>query len=164
MSNVPVRIRILESEVKVSPEWSHWRADYSPESLKTLGRWLAATIVMKNEPKVVSDKHGNVLAIENQLSTETRTRCFDAGMYFGEVLVRNNPELKWELSGTKDKRNADYAQVLVKGRHFVPCNPVEMAVAFAITVAKGDRTDAYLHEVYGKWVKILVFGPTPMKT
>ena len=102
------RIEVLAAEVRKTTEGENWVADFSPHSLRVLGTWLLANLSAipeevrilpagRQSPKVVGGTH--------RLTEETLARCFDIGVYLGEILIRGNPKLSWDIEKAASKRN-----------------------------------------------------------
>ncbi len=87
-SVVPERIALLESEVRKDDVGLGWEADFTPESLKQLGAWFVSKVATEVcEPVPVILHQRQIDTINYKLTGETYTRSFDAGIYFGEILI-----------------------------------------------------------------------------
>lgn len=130
--------RLAQLRVRYGEEGRETDLDFSAESLLPLGRWIAGLLLKPGADRA---------------SPELQSIVIDAGIYFGEVLIRTCRGLRWaQKLGRKDDR--DYGCAVIDGfRHGVPANPIFLAQAFASGVALGTRADTNLHEIHGAWAK-----------
>lgn len=88
------------------------------------------------------------------LSDQEKSLAVMVGMYYGDVAVRNNPELSWvQLKGSK--KEADYGQPVISGPGLLPTNPVRISNAFACGIADGSRSGSRLRETYEYWMTLV---------
>src|SRR5437879_4158101 len=73
---------LLDRLRAVAPNTASFRFDFAPESLKTLERWYFELHELAAFGKI-------------GLNQETFERCI--AVYFGEVIVKNHAEFKWEV-------------------------------------------------------------------
>lgn len=135
MSIKDKRINILEEAVKSTEGFEFWLADLSIDSLYVLQNWFE--IVVEKRPTTEDEKKAEIRLFagskleeyfENRgftqwtLSEITESICLDVGIYFGEVLVKNNPGLKWGQNITrKNEFHNNYPAVLSSiGPDFYP--------------------------------------------
>lgn len=71
-------------------------------------------------------------------------------MYFGQTLKSRYPHLKWDQP-LKNKKFADFGQVVLVGFGRASLNPVRIVVTFCYGVAGGKQAPRRLDEVYGYW-------------
>ena len=154
------RLTILESHVKLA--YPDWEADYTRDSLVNLYKWFLRQVAYR--PMTEEEKR----EVENQISEtplfvgvipvpqatftdETVSICFDIGLYFGEVLIKNIPSLKWvqKLSSTN---YIYYAQpVLSKPISKVPVNPRASIEGIARRILDKDVEEITFEMLYNKW-------------
>ena len=85
----------------------------------------------------------------------------DIGRYFGQVIVRNVPETRWDQV-TKNRRDINYGQPVVTGVGKVPLNPVHIATMVAYAISRKHRDSNELRRLYGVWAeRRLDSGPPP---
>ena len=111
---LPERIALLESEVRKDVVGSDWKADFTPGSLRQLGAWFVtkvATEVCEPVPVILHERQ--IASIDYKLTGETYIRSFDAGIYFGEILIRADPRLKWDVITKGTKRNIDFGHIVI---------------------------------------------------
>jgi hypothetical protein len=89
-----------------------------------------------------------------ELTNRTFSLAMDIGMYFGQVLMKNYPSLKWEQP-LGNKRFADYGQPCLVGFGPVSANPVRIGHVFAHGLADKTYTGKRLREVYDHWAKLV---------
>lgn len=154
--NVPYCLDELIQAVWQTPGFDSWGADFSPESLDTLGEWLATKIQKRdlNSEKVRRSTAGQVAPVAWDLTDEEKSLAVQVGMYYGEVAIRSHPSLSWmQLKGSK--KLADYGQPVIVGLSSIPTNPVRVANAFACGIADGSRIGSRLRETYDYWMKMI---------
>ncbi len=156
MSERATRVAVLESEVRKHPGMAEWSADFSPQSLVALGEWLAATVAIRKlaTPFLPANGPVGMPATEWELAGETFTRCFDVGIYFGDVLVHAQAG-DWVSSHALSMRSINYGDALVKGVRPTPCNPVRLMVTLAYGIVRKTRTSADVERLYHVWAEIL---------
>ena len=137
---LPVRMRILEEAVLATQGFERWRANETPDSLNTLGEWLATQVETRaltaeesaQALKEMPPQFKSILPIESwELTNRTCSLAMDCGMYLGQVMLRAHPTcLRWDQD-LRDKRDADYGQVLIVGAGVVSMNTVRFLVGMA---------------------------------
>lgn len=143
--NKPYCLDELIQTVWQTPRYEQWSADFSRESLDALGEWFAAWI---RSVETVKD------AAVGDMSDEEKALAVAVGMYYGEVAVRNNPQLGWhQLKG--NKKQADFGQPVISDSGKLPTNPVRVAHAFAIGIADGSKTAGQLRQTYDYWMQLI---------
>jgi hypothetical protein len=170
---LPERIRILEEAVRTTPGHDQWRADETPGSLDILGEWLASQVETRvrtseelaQQREQVEPKFRETLPVQLwELTNRTYSLAMDGGMYLGQVMLRTHPaRLRWDQD-LKDRRFADYGQVLIVGTGVVPMNTVRFLVAIAKNVVrKTGKRD--LRAIYELWSgpESGLFVPPPAK-
>ena len=153
---MPGRITGLEEEVRRSPAQAQWRADFTPDSLETLGQWFEGQVEVrtKTEQETEDLKAKLTFPIDvagEQLTNRTFSLAMDIGMYFGQVILKNLSGTKWDQPLRNDKF-ADYGQPVIMGFGSVPLNPVRIVVTTAYSVAR--KKPAQLRGLYDIWVKM----------
>ena len=139
--------------------YENWSADFSPESIDMLAEWFASRIHKVRISSKVSEIESDSIAgpadsSALDLSEEEMSLAVLVGMYYGEVAVRNNPELNWsQLKG--NKKQADYGQPVISASGTLPTNPVRVAHAFACAIADGSKTSGRLRETYDYWMQLI---------
>lgn len=163
MEQVPQRVsyvsQVCAKELHIPVE----RMDCSPESLLLLWKWFRKRA--KTEPAILSEEEKKHPAYANgmfhntrQLTLETEYIIRDIGMYLGETIRKNHPQIYWAYN-TKPKRSMFVNHPLLKG--FVDMTtgvpfqaefePIHMAgvQASKILLHKSRETDLY--DIYIIW-------------
>ncbi len=164
-SEIPIRIRELAHAVGESPAFASWQPDFKPESLVPLGEWLAKELETRprteNEIRDLSKDNPYPIDIPDKtLSNRSYSLAMDTAMYLSQVLLKNNPSLRWNQS-LDDKSYADYGQPLLVGPAPLPLNPVRVTLAVAFGIVRGTDTAAGLRELYDIWTDLLIRGKAP---
>lgn len=170
---LPARIRILEEAVLATQGFERWRANETPDSLNTLGEWLATqveTVARTSEEltqlrEQMQPQFRDILPIEDwELSNRTYSLAMDCGMYLGQVMLRTHPaRLRWDQD-LRDRRSMDYGQVLIVGTGVVSMDTVGFLVSMAKNfVRKKGKRD--LRATYELWSgpESGLFVPPPAK-
>ena len=152
---LPQRIKELASAVEESEPFENWHPDLAPTSLMSLGDWFVTQIQLRQrtgeEVQHIMSRVPYPIEIRNQeLTDRTVSLAVDIGMYFGQVLIRNHPSLRW-TQPLNDKRFADFGHAVLVNFGAVPLNPVRTAVTFAYGIADGRQTGNRLRELYDYW-------------
>jgi hypothetical protein len=153
------RIVILQEAVRSTPGFSDWVADRTVNSLNDLGRWLVKTLSTRprtaREMEAAQSGGPHETAIQDyELTNQTFSLAFDVGMYFSQVLLANNPTLRWE-QGKGSRRFVDFGQPVLVEFTSAPFNPVRMMVTFAYAAVSGERNDESLRALYEIWTKLI---------
>ena len=156
ISAIPERLAHLEANVKSTPGYLGWKADVTPESLRSLDRWFASQVQTQKTTRAELEALKAQLTFpvdlpDARLTERTVSVAIDIGMYLGEVVLAHVAGTKWEQV-LKDKRNADYGQLVVTGLGKMPFNPVRVAIVVASKYADGMATG--LPEVYSSWTSV----------
>jgi hypothetical protein len=148
---IPERIDELDSAVRSSDGFEDWRSGYTPSSLNPLGNWFATQVQYR--PR--TEEEMQEIAIQspfprsNQVMTNrTISLAMDIAMYFGQVLLRNHPSLRWEQP-FGSKKYIDYGQPVLAGfSDGVPMNPVRIITTFASGLNDKTYSGRRLRELY----------------
>jgi len=155
--NLPYCIEELMCLVKGTSGYDRWSADESPRSLEMLGAWFAERC--RAGARFTDDVQGrHALDVSKfddgrLLTREIRTLSLYVGMYYGEVAVKNDVNLRWEQR-FGSKKLADYGQPLVMGGTAVPLNPVRVAHSMACGFINGTKTGCDLLGAYEYWASL----------
>ncbi|MGP0058015.1 MAG: hypothetical protein ACLPID_01825 [Beijerinckiaceae bacterium] len=152
---IPGRIAELAGAVRSSPGYEAWSPDRSPASLEPLGSWFVEKVETRPRKKEEIDKVKgrspyDISITGEELTNRTFSLSIDLGMYLGEVLLSQHPNLRWHQP-LDDKKFADYGQLVLFGFGRVPMNPVRIAVTLSYSVASGKQTGRRLMELYEYW-------------
>jgi hypothetical protein len=149
------RIAELAKAVTETPGFETWRADYTSGSLDLLGEWFSQQV--ETRPRTSEElknlQNRLVFPIELadwELTNKTFSLAMDIGMYFGQVLKNNHSTLQWEQF-IKNKKFADYGQLVLVGFGKVPLNPVRIITTLAYGLVDKKRTHKRLKELYAVW-------------
>jgi hypothetical protein len=157
LATIPERVTQLEHVVRGSPGFESWHADSSPGSLDALGEWYLAQV--DRRPHTQDELEQLRRQLPNwidppldELTNRTFSLAFDVAAYFGQVLLQNIPDLRWEQN-RRAKMSADYGQPVLVGAGPVPLNPVRIMITLAYG-AKGNSGQR-LSELYRIWATTL---------
>jgi hypothetical protein len=151
------RINELASTVKSSHGFEDWKPDYTPNSLDALGSWFATQVQTRPRTQEEIEKlaaQSPFPSSSQELTNQTISLAMDIAMYFSQVLLRNNPSLRWDqLFGSK--KYIDYGQpVLVEFADKIPRNPIRAITTLTYGLIDKTYTEKRLREIYDVWGKM----------
>ena len=148
---LPRRIDELTLAVTSSPGFEDWSPNYAPDSLQSLGNWFATQVKTRQHTPDEMSKippHVREWVTEGELTDRTISLAMDIAMYLGQVLLRNNPSLKWDQI-LKSRKFIDYGQPVVVGfADKIPLNPVRIVTTVAYGIAKKTKDGTALLKTY----------------
>jgi hypothetical protein len=160
----PERLKILENRIQQA--YPEWKLDYTRASFYKFYEWFKGQIANRpineeEKQKVKEQLNTTPLLAEviqvpqSTFTDQTVTVCFDAGIYIGESLIFNLPELKWT-----QKINATnyiyYAQpVIAKKGGKVPLNPRAATEGIARRILDNDIKQITFVELFDKSIENL---------
>lgn len=158
LGSIPSRVIELQNALNSAPDFRDWKPNYSRASIENLGLWLSHQVETRPRTaeeieriKVRSTFDFGVSAEE--LTNRTFSLAMDAGMYFGETLRKQYSHLTWDQP-RKNKKFADFGQIVLLGFGRATLNPVRIAVTFCYGIASGNRTGKRLDEAYEYWSRL----------
>jgi hypothetical protein len=158
LETIPSRVIELESAVNSDPDFGAWKPDHSRASIEALGLWLSRQAETRPRSAEEVDRIKGRSAFDFDVSKEELTNrtfslAIDAGMYFGEALRSHYRHLKWDQP-LKDKKFADFGQMVLLGFGRATLNPVRIVVTFCYGIAGGNQTAKRFDEAYGYWCRL----------
>jgi hypothetical protein len=155
---IPSRVIELQRAVNSDPNFRAWKPDHNRASVETLGVWLSQQVETRPRTAEEIDRIKGRAAFDFDVSTEELTNrtfslAMDAGMYFGESLGRHYSHLEWDQP-LKDKKFADFGQMVLLGFGRASLNPVRIVVTFCSGIAHSKQTAKRFDEVYGYWSRL----------
>lgn len=161
---IPGRTIELANALGQTPGFETWQPDGSPDSLDSLGDWLASQVQARprTDEELQEIKSGSRYPIDvsgGELTNKTFSLAMDTGMYLSQVLLQNHPSLRWNQE-FGNKRSIDYGQPVLVEFGFGPLNPVQIMVTLAYGLVEKTRTGRRLREVYDTWTaQVRCTGP-----
>lgn len=150
------RIIELNRVVTTTTGYEGWKADYSPESLKTLSEWFMQEV--KENVQALKAKKVDAAMDSDKIPVDIRyfralggyrseSLCFDVGIYIYKMLITNvKPDIEW-VQDLRNRRNLEFGQPMLNtSEHLYPTNPVGMVRTVALRFVDGgpDRiTEVY---------------------
>ncbi len=155
---IPSRVTELQRAVNSDPNFGDWKPDHSRASVEALGLWLSHQVETRLRTAEEIDRIKGRAAFDfdvpsEELTNKTFSLAMDAGMYFGETLRSHYPHLEWDQP-LKDKKFADFGQMMLLGFGRATLNPVRIVVTFCYGIAGGKQTAKRFDEVYGYWSRL----------
>jgi len=155
-SMIPERIEELGKTINETPATGAWQTDRLPSSLPPLGHWFATHVEIRprTDQELQEIRANTTLPFDipnEELTNRTFSLATDAGMYFGEVLIKQCSWLRWEQMMV-DRNHADYGQPVIVGLGPVALNPVRILITLAYAVAAGRQDGSRLSELYQYWL------------
>jgi hypothetical protein len=150
MENLPYCLDELLQSVWKTPGFEDWNADFSVVSLGVLGEWLSTKIKKReltNQEIAASEKNSPNFIYDWVFTDETKSWIVCVGTYYGQVIIKNNPSLKWRQE-LENKNLADYGQPIIVGKGVVPYNPIRVVNVISHGILEGTKTGKRLQETY----------------
>ncbi|TWP30227.1 hypothetical protein ETU09_01525 [Apibacter muscae] len=150
----------LEHLVQRTPGYENWKMDYSKESLEGLGKWLKENVetekLGEEDYEKVRASVPDYIDIDDWTFTpETRAILLDAGIYFGEVFIRNHSGLKWEqYFSTSKNKDIDHGNMVIPLKKS-NLSPVNILFVLGYGLVDGSRGEDRLKELYEVWEEYL---------
>lgn len=144
VERIPERLGMLESLVRL--ELPAWRADYSEESLATLGEWYVRHVeerpVMAQETVVLKRQMGPGLEFiaegQIELTRESYSIGIDVGLYIAECIRSRCPRTVWGVE-LRSKSYIYYNKPVLSGfTHRHEYSPIGMA-GFGVSFVRSRR-------------------------
>lgn len=167
ISNLDERIRYLEAFSKV-------RLDYTPESLIPLWNWFLKNAKIEKTPKARVNELEAQLAVHGraftktvianngcQLSLKTEYIILDIAMYFGQVFVKNHPEVYWEFYTTPKDAFTNHPVLMgfpneiFPNKKGVPLPPHHIVRVQATKILRNSASKHDLLSIYEVWAEKL---------
>jgi len=151
MENLPYSLDELFGKIWRTPGFSEWETSFREESLLQLADWLQ--ISLERVPLSVGAENApNQQSLLWDFTDASREIIVATGMYYGEVMVRQNPGVSW-IHFLKGKSMADYGQPVIGGAVQRIINPVRVVTSFAFGVMDGSESRNGLLSAYEFWKK-----------
>lgn len=153
------RINQLIEIVKATKGFENWNSNFTSNSLKELGKWLYENV----ETKKISQEEYNKKRAEIpnhidisdwDLTIKTRSLLIDSGIYFGEVFIKEYPNLKWEQYFSRIKRDIDNGHMIVKLKKN-DLNPIWVLYIVGLGLADKTKDENCLYNLFKVWEKYL---------
>jgi len=163
LESIPVRISVLEKAIQTTEGYQDKDLNLTPESLKWLGCWFSDQVEVRkrteHEMKTIYDEapewFKQVEIDDWELTERTFSLAFDIGMYFGNVLLKNNPKLQWTMV-TKPKKYTHVKQPIIEGLSNMKLNPVAIMITCAYSFIRKNDGPNLLSELYDNWLGVLL--------
>jgi hypothetical protein len=155
MTAIPERVAELQGAIDSQEDQTDLILDYNPSSIRELGPWLFREVEIRPRTAEEIDriKGRSVFDIgfsSEELTNRTFSLAVDVGMYFGETLARQHPNLEWHQP-LGDRKFVDFGQMALLGFGRLVLNPVRITVTLCYGVASGKHKETRLEELYEYW-------------
>jgi len=149
------RISALQLAITENVPGQSLSLDQSVASMRPLGEWLSRVATQRARSAAELDvlRKKSLPGVEppaHELTEQTLSLGFDAGIYFGESLAREYSHLEW-TQYLDDKLFGDYGQPVLIGFGRVALNPLRIVTTFLYGVVEGDFGPGRLEELYLYW-------------
>ena len=161
------RLLMFVGHVKSFVGYEEWNDDFSPESLKVLGRWLAENVEAEKAPRKellawyraapriqrktypTLDAWIKGMRIPDwDLTLRTYSYCFDIGAYVTQVYLNAFPMLRWEMNPDEPNRDFLGYQPVVAGFQGRSIQPFQATVAVAMDIVEGKQLGEALYRQF----------------
>lgn len=152
---MPTRIAYLKSEIYGLN--ANFPEKTNPESLFILEAWLLQHLKLR---KISEDEKEDYLsqlspefrntakAPSTVLDPESRAMAFDAGLYFGEVIIANNSGSFWEPLTKGSRRNVLFGHPCIHGFTPSPICPIINLTTLCSSLAEGLKSSGSIPALY----------------
>lgn len=158
VEDIPHRIQIFREFYTGLGEDAN-NLDLSPESLITLWEWFMPFIkTSPKSPERIREEYESLPQIfKDRIEIETEELSFETlliahyvSIYFGEVFVQNNSDLKWTFL-SRPKRFVFLNEPLIAGLpDGIELNPANNVYVACLKYVDGERNSKYLFEMYSQ--------------
>ncbi|TPG35400.1 hypothetical protein [Flavobacterium pectinovorum] len=157
--NKSKRIVFLIDLVKSTKGFESWNPNFSSESLKELGLWLVQNVEIEKISVEEYNKKRNEVPShidikEWDLTIKTRSILVDIGIYFGEVFIKEYPNLKWEQYFSKRKKDLNHGHVIIKLK-ILELNPIWLLYIIGMGIIDKSKDENCLYDLFTIWKKYL---------
>jgi hypothetical protein len=157
VDTIPRQIQALEIAVTTEPGFENWRADETPDSLLSLGQWMAKQVQTRSrspeELNAIRAQLSIKVPVANwELTDQTFLHATRVGIYLGQVLASRRPGMRWSYKD-KPRNEADYGHPVLTGFRKMAFNPVRIGTVLARGIADGKFGADRLVELYTFWSK-----------
>ena len=136
------------------------KLDKTPQSLNQLWEWFEG--VMEWDELSESDikqrlegrpvwTHEYILAERWDETKQTKAIAVDIATYFGETLIRNNPEISWDYRSKPIKLDGRNQPILVGFHKDITVNPRSI-VRVLVSKSQKEKCPTRLSKAYNTWV------------
>jgi len=163
VTQIPSRLNILEQAVQSSAAhiYHKWNANRTATSLELLGEWFLQNVTVRMLSEDEIQERLEAIPLQFRLSIPAQnwvldensySIAVDIGIYLGEILRVNYPQLRWQLL-TKPKSDIDYHYPVVTGgfgrKHH--CNSLGVSISLALSFVEGVDDAFRLRKLYEIW-------------
>jgi len=155
IENVPYSLDELFGLIWKTEGFSKWPASFHENSLPALGEWMKSALqILSPEgmllPSPKSPEWQGLKTSAWDFSDRSREMIVAVGMYYGEIMVRNNPGVTW-VHLLENKKSADFGQPVIGGEVRRIINPVRVATSFSFGIVDGSESSDGLLLAYRFW-------------
>jgi hypothetical protein len=158
--NKDKRIAYLMEVVKSTQNFENWKADFTLESLKELGKWFSenteTTKISEEEYKIKRAQIPDYIELDDwDLSIKTRSFIVDVGIYFGEVFIKEHKNLKWKQYFSKIKRDINNGHMVISNFGKMELNPILVILSVGWGFARKTKGESSLYDLFKVWENYL---------
>jgi hypothetical protein len=153
------RLALLKRTFHETSEGKEVDLDFSPNSLVLLWRWAAKQLRRREYTdaellhiKSLPDWFEQYHLANKPLSEDTLILLNDIAYYLGEVLIRNLPNVRWQVCKTGVERYCDENQPVLSG-FMDPVDPRGSVKIAALKTLEGTSGDQALLDIYNRYVR-----------
>ena len=133
-----------------------WHNDYSVCSFEELNLFLLESIT--SEPlteEALAEKRENTPSHIDinpcDLTVKSRSLLVDTGIYWGEVIIKNNSQLHWEQYLPRNKNLVDYGHMVIMRGNHQPINPIWLMYIQGLKIIRKRASQSFLTDLYHIW-------------
>ncbi|MGB8454361.1 MAG: hypothetical protein WCD89_18775 [Anaerocolumna sp.] len=137
--------------------------DKTPQSLTHLWEWFESHIEWedKKEEEIQKDlelrpqwMHEYILQATDKISIRTMALASDIATYYGETLIKNNPQIKWGYKLKPDKLDGVKKPILLGYKGNLSCDP-RTIIDVLIRKSSREKCGSRLYDAYIKELKLI---------
>lgn len=154
LENKEYRIKTLENYIRTFTGFESLQMDFSINSLAEIGRWLETSIKSEMMPEEEYEQLRSLyppeIDIEKwDLTDLSYSILYDVGIYFGESIIHQFPNLKWMQYLSTSKLNVDIGHMVIQTKYKnCPMNPIGLIRILGLKLIEKKENGNLLIELF----------------
>lgn len=150
------RIKTIEKYIRTFAGFESLQMDFSINSLSEIGKWLETSIKSEQMPEEeyrrLRSAYPPEIDIEKwDLTDLSYSILYDVGVYFGESIIHQFPNLKWMQYISASKLNVDVGHMVMQTKYKnCPMNPIWLIRILGFKLIDKKKDGNLLIELFNK--------------